>query len=90
MCGHLSKVRLCGHTTNRTIYGFFEFSTRTEACNLMAKDKTHLGNFLLNCSWAKSAIRESISGQADDKVRQLSSAIEGRIRDCGAVQRAAP
>eukprot|EP00756_Hemistasia_phaeocysticola_P021306 Hpha_TRINITY_DN15766_c4_g2::TRINITY_DN15766_c4_g2_i1::g.36319::m.36319 len=68
-CGNLAKVRLCGDTNNRTIYGFFEFCTRAEAAKLLHKDKMKLGAYILNCSWAKSAIRDV---QASPHVRQYN------------------
>eukprot|EP01063_Lacrimia_lanifica_P003441 TRINITY_DN11843_c0_g1_i1.p1 TRINITY_DN11843_c0_g1~~TRINITY_DN11843_c0_g1_i1.p1 ORF type:complete len:860 (+),score=306.81 TRINITY_DN11843_c0_g1_i1:129-2708(+) len=68
-CGRLLKIRLCGDTNNRTIYGFFEYRTRREAQNLMDKDKQVLGKYILNCSWAKSAIRDAMSGTANNKVK---------------------
>ena len=68
-CGRLLKIRLCGDTNNRTIYGFFEYKTRREAQHMMDKDKTPLGKYILNCSWAKSAIRDAMTGSAHSKVR---------------------
>ncbi|KAJ9465724.1 Polyadenylate-binding protein-interacting protein 8 [Diplonema papillatum] len=66
-CGRLLKIRLCGDTNNRTIYGFFEYKTRREAQNLMDKDKQPLGKYILNCSWAKAAIRDAMTSSASHK-----------------------
>eukprot|EP00755_Sulcionema_specki_P004398 Sspe_Gene.4426::Locus_1452_Transcript_1_1_Confidence_1.000_Length_2966::g.4426::m.4426 len=71
-CGRLNKVRLCGDTTNRTMYGFFEYRTREEAEELIRRNKTNLGRFVLNCSWARSAIRDAMSGTANLKVRNIN------------------
>eukprot|EP01059_Diplonema_ambulator_P012218 TRINITY_DN22448_c0_g1_i2.p1 TRINITY_DN22448_c0_g1~~TRINITY_DN22448_c0_g1_i2.p1 ORF type:complete len:431 (+),score=155.86 TRINITY_DN22448_c0_g1_i2:158-1450(+) len=70
-CGRLLKIRLCGDTNNRTIYGFFEYRTRVEAQKLMDQDKKSLGKYILNCSWAKSAIRDAMTGSASSKVRNF-------------------
>eukprot|EP01063_Lacrimia_lanifica_P035485 TRINITY_DN676_c2_g2_i3.p1 TRINITY_DN676_c2_g2~~TRINITY_DN676_c2_g2_i3.p1 ORF type:complete len:724 (+),score=272.95 TRINITY_DN676_c2_g2_i3:88-2259(+) len=71
-CGSLVKVRLCGDTTNRTIYGFFEFETKECAQNLVSKTGSTLGNYIIHCSFARQAIRDLSHGQADSKIRTLN------------------
>eukprot|EP00755_Sulcionema_specki_P022773 Sspe_Gene.77320::Locus_48300_Transcript_1_1_Confidence_1.000_Length_1369::g.77320::m.77320 len=60
-CGKLEKARLCGDTSNPTVYGFFQYSTRAEAEALMAMSGMQLGNYILNLSWARAAIRDTRS-----------------------------
>eukprot|EP01061_Rhynchopus_euleeides_P031374 TRINITY_DN51955_c0_g1_i1.p1 TRINITY_DN51955_c0_g1~~TRINITY_DN51955_c0_g1_i1.p1 ORF type:complete len:348 (+),score=134.55 TRINITY_DN51955_c0_g1_i1:32-1045(+) len=67
-CGNLVKVRLCGDTTNRTIYGFFEFDSKDSAETLVAKTGSVLGNYTIHCSFARQAIRD-LSQPADSKIR---------------------
>ena len=71
-CGHLVKVRLCGDTTNRTIYGFFEFDCKESSDALVAKTGSVLGSYTIHCSFARQAIRDLSHGPADSKIRTLN------------------
>eukprot|EP01064_Diplonema_japonicum_P034899 TRINITY_DN737_c0_g1_i1.p1 TRINITY_DN737_c0_g1~~TRINITY_DN737_c0_g1_i1.p1 ORF type:complete len:573 (+),score=71.89 TRINITY_DN737_c0_g1_i1:111-1829(+) len=73
--GKLNKVRLCGDTTNRTIYGFFEFTTVAAARTLVNRTHTLLGKYYITCNIAKTAIRDPLdvmSWQQGGKLRQFN------------------
>ena len=71
-CGPVSKIRLCGDTSNPTVYGFFEFEYPDAARRLIRRDKTPLGSFVIQCSHARQAIRD-LHGDAtsDSNIRTL-------------------
>ena len=71
-CGSIVKVRLCGDTSNRTIYGFFEFDSKDPAELLVSKSGSVLGNYTIHCSFARQAIRDLSHGPADSKIRTLN------------------
>lgn len=83
-CGTLTRARLCGDTTNRCVYGFFEYQTRAGAEALMRRTKTKLGNYTINLSWARTPIRDARS-ERDTRLRVVDlSAANGM--PCAAVR----
>jgi len=57
-CGTVSKVRLCGDPSQRSVYGFIEFTAPPAAQKLIAHDRHMVGQNVMRCLPARQPIHD--------------------------------